>query len=401
MPWREVTKMEEKRTFVYRALEGVESFTELCREFGISTKTGYKWKARFLEKGLAGLSELSRKPAGNPNSTDEKTICDIIRIKNTRPRWGAKKIYAIFCRLYPGRRDDISVPTIDRILARSGLTKPRGKKRRRTGQRLVLREKAMQPNHIWTVDFKGWWYTAHAEKCEPLTVRDEYSKFILSIQILEKGNISSVKQHFAKLFRRYGLPEIIRSDNGTPFASSWGLLGLTKLSVWWLSLGISLDRIDPGKPAQNGGHERMHRDIRTELQGRIQGDLKLHQISFDQWRQDFNNERPHQALDMKTPSEVYFPSENQYTGDTVPAYPEDCIVRMVNDRGYTNYKQHRIFIGNSFNGYPIALRFITDMQIEVYFGSLLLGYIDRNNYLFTPNQEEATEKSEAELLPMS
>ena len=165
--------------------------------------------------------------------------------------------------------------------------------------------------------------------------------------------------------------KIIRSDNGTPFASSWGLFGLTKLSVWWLSLGISLDRIDPGKPSQNGGHERMHRDIRSELQGRIRGDLKLHQISFDQWRDDFNNERPHEALEMRTPSELYLPSANSYAGDVVPTYPEEYIVRMVNDRGYTNYKQHRIFIGNSFNGYEIGLRFIAGMSIEVYFGSLL------------------------------
>jgi transposase-like protein len=141
MQWKEVTKMQKKRSFVYRALEGVESFTELCREFGISTKAGYKWKARFLERGLAGLAELSRKPGGNPNHTDEKTICKIIRIKNNRPRWGAKKIYAVFCRLSPEHKDDVSVPTIDRLLARSGLTKPRGKKRRKTGERLVLREK--------------------------------------------------------------------------------------------------------------------------------------------------------------------------------------------------------------------------------------------------------------------
>lgn len=401
MPWKEVTKMEEKRAFVYRSLEGVDSFTELCREYGISTKTGYKWQKRFLEKGLAGLEELSRKPGGNPNRVDEETVCEIIRIKTNRPNWGAKKIHAIFCRLYPQRKDDISVPTVDRLLARSGLTKPRGQRRRRTGERLVLREKATHPNHIWTVDFKGWWYTMHAEKCEPLTVRDEYSKYILSIQVLERGNISNVKQHFAKLFRRYGLPEIIRSDNGTPFASSWGVFGLTKLSVWWLSLGISLDRIDPGKPAQNGGHERMHRDIRSELQGRIRGDLKLHQVYFAQWRDDFNNERPHEALDMKTPSELYVPSTRQYAGDVQPAYPDDFIVRLVNDRGYTNYKGHRIFIGNAFNGYHIGLRFMPGMCMEVYFGTLLLGHIDRTNYLFTPNQEENTGKSHAEPLPMS
>ena len=145
----------------------------------------------------------------------------------------------------------------------------------------------------------------------------------------------------------------------------------------------------------------MHRDIRAELQGRIRGDLKLHQISFDQWRDDFNNERPHEALEMRTPSELYLPSENYYAGDVAPTYPAEYIVRMINDRGYTNYKQHRIFIGNSLNGYPIGLRFIDGMSMEVYFGSLLLGHIDRNNYLFTPNQEEATEKPDAQLLPMS
>jgi len=400
MPWIEVTKMEEKRSFVYRSLDRNENFTQLCRDYGISTKTGYKWKRRFAEKGLAGLEDMSRAPKSHPNQIDEATVCELIRIKNSRRGWGAKKIHAIFERLHPDRTD-VSVPSVDRIFSRSGLTKQRRRRRKKSGKRLQTQVQATHANHIWTVDFKGWWYTRMGEKCEPLTVRDHYSRYILSIKILEKGNISSVKRHFKELFKRYGLPEIIRSDNGVPFASAHGLFGLTKLAAWWLSLGISLDRIDPGKPSQNGGHERMHADMYRELEGEIKGDLKLHQIIFDEWRVDFNTVRPHESLGMQTPAEFYHPSSRRYTGDTEFSYPDDFHVRMVNDRGYTNHKGHRIFISNALNGHKIGLKYVAGWMLDVYFGDMLLGQINRINYLFTPNQEVNRDKKTSEPLPMS
>jgi transposase InsO family protein len=294
-----------------------------------------------------------------------------------------------------------SAATFERVLRRSGLTKKRRRVRRRVGERIQNRVEAVRANHVWTVDFKGWWYTPHGEKCEPITVRDQYSRYILSIQILEKGDISCVKRHFAELFKRYGLPEIIRSDNGVPFASPHGLYGLSQLSVWWLSLGISVDRIDPGKPAQNGAHERMHADMYRELEGEIQGDLKMHQAVFDTWRDEFNTERPHASLGMKTPSEFYEPSKRRYVGDIDLAYPADYHVRVVNTRGVIHHKGRRIFISNAFNGYRVGLCYAEGLKLDVYFANWRLGEIDRINYLFTPNQEVITGRRERKVLPMS
>lgn len=400
MPWTEVTKMEEKKAFILRAFDRNENFSQLCKEFGISTKTGYKWKERFKADGLAGLSEKSRRPNKHSQQLSEEIICKIVRIKTTKPNWGAPKIRVVYERENP----DSYLPspaTFERVLRRSGLTKKRRRVRRRVGERIQNRVEAVRPNHVWTVDFKGWWYTPHGEKCEPITVRDQYSRYILSIQILEKGDISCVKRHFAELFKRYGLPEIIRSDNGVPFASPHGLYGLSQLSVWWLSLGISLDRIDPGKPAQNGAHERMHADMYRELEGEIKGDLKMHQAVFDTWRDEFNTERPHASLGMKTPSEFYEPSQRRFVGDVDLAYPADYNVRVVNTRGVIHHKGRRIFISNAFNGYRVGLCYAEGLKLDVYFANWRLGEIDRINYLFTPNQEVITGRRERKVLPMS
>jgi|JI10StandDraft_1071094.scaffolds.fasta_scaffold183252_1 putative transposase len=400
MPWIEVTKMEEKKAFILRAFDRNENFSQLCKEFGISTKTGYKWKERFKKNGLAGLAEESRRPKKHSQQLSEQVVCKIVRIKQAKPRWGAPKIRIVYGRENPDSHLP-SAATFERVLRRSGLTKPRRRVRRRVGERIQNRVEAVRANHVWTVDFKGWWYTPHGEKCEPITVRDQYSRYILSIQILEKGDISCVKRHFAELFKRYGLPEFIRSDNGVPFASPHGLYGLSQLSVWWLSLGISVDRIDPGKPAQNGAHERMHADMYRELEGEIQGDLKMHQAVFDTWRDEFNTERPHASLGMKTPSEFYEPSKRRFVGDVELAYPADYNVRVVNTRGVIHHKGRRIFISNAFNGYRVGLRYAEGLKLDVYFANWRLGEIDRINYLFTPNQEVITGRRERKVLPMS
>lgn len=400
MPWQEVTKMEEKKAFIWRAFDRKENFSQLCKEFGISTKTGYKWKERFKKDGLSGLTDQSRRPKKHSNQLSEEVICKIIRIKTTKPNWGPPKIRKVYERENP----DSYLPspaTFERVLKRSGLTKRRKRVRRQVGDRISNRVEALRPNHVWTVDFKGWWYTPHGEKCEPLTVRDQYSRYILSIQILEKGNTYCVKKHFKELFKRYGLPEIIRSDNGVPFASAHGLYGLSNLSVWWLSLGIALDRIEPGRPSQNGAHERMHADIYRELEGKIQGDLKFHQAVFDTWRDEFNTERPHEAIEMQTPSELYVPSLRKFHGDVELTYPEGFHVRIVSNRGILYHKGRRIFLSNAFNGYRIGIEYIDMMSLAAYFGNWRIGTIDRINYLFTPNEEVISVKKRLTLLPMS
>jgi len=400
MPWQEVTKMEEKKEFILRAFDKNENFSQLCREFGISTKTGYKWKERFAKEGLPGLQDQSRRPKKHANQLSEQMICKIIRIKTTKPNWGPPKIRKVYERENP----DSYLPspaTFERVLRRSGLTKRKKRVRRKVGERIANRVEALRPNHIWTVDFKGWWYNPHGEKCEPLTVRDQYSRYILSIQILEKGNTDCVKKHFEELFKRYGLPEIIRSDNGVPFASAHGMYGLSNLSVWWLSLGIALDRIEPGKPSQNGAHERMHADIYRELEGKIKGDLKFHQAVFDTWREEFNTERPHAAIAMKTPSQLYTPSARKFVGDIELSYPELFHIRIVSNRGMLYHHGRRIFLSNAFNGYKIGLQYIDAVSIAVFFGDWRIGTIERINYLFTPNEEVIRAKKKSALLPMS
>lgn len=386
MPWKEVTKMDERLEFAIRAMNPMENFTKLCREFNISTKTGYKWKERFIKGGKPNLLDQPRTPQGNINSLAEDVVCDLIKVKQQYPGWGPKKILKVYKNAHPNEYSP-SLSSVQRVLTRAGLTKRKKKRARSSNSRIQFGIAAERPNHVWSVDFKGWWYTPTKEKCEPLTVRDEYSKYILDIKVLEKGNIFHVRKRFEHLFKEYGLPDYIKSDNGPPFAAALSRWGLTKLAVWWMFLGISLDRIDPGKPYQNGAHERMHLDMRKELEHQIDGDLRLHQAMFDQWRNDYNNIRPHEALNMKTPAEVYTKSERKYEFYDAIDYGNGFKTREINGRGYTNYLGHRVFIGNAFNGYNIGIKEDKNFESLVYFNKLLLGIFDRKNYLFTPEEK--------------
>lgn len=381
MPWKEQSVMDQKIKFIMQSFTNECQFRELCRKFGISPKTGYKWKKRFLEEGIPGLKDQPPIPKSSPTKISEETICEIIRIKKAKPSWGPKKIRVVYANNHPNEQ----IPhrtTFERILKKTGFIEKRKIKRRFHSERIQNRITPGKPNDLWTVDFKGWWYTPQKERCEPLTVRDEFSKYILSIKILNKADIISAKQEFTNLFRTYGLPKMIRSDNGPPFASSNAIFGLTRLAVWWLSLGIQLDRIDPGSPYQNGAHERFHLDIKKELEHKINGSLKLHQSVFDVWKKEFNHERPHEAINMKTPAEVYSKSEISYYEDYDPIeYPAKYMSRQVTDRGYIRYKGRRIFISNVFTGYNVGL-LKNDTGMEVWFDKNLLGLIDLDIFVF-------------------
>lgn len=382
MPWKEYDVMDQKLAFVIKSFEKEKSFTELCTEYGISTKTGYKWKERFFKDGVEGLKDKSRKPQKNPKEVPEAVVCEIIRIKKTKKNWGPKKIRLVYAENHKHEKVP-SRSTVERILRRSGFVQSRRKKRKFDPQRIQNRVVPEGPNDVWTVDFKGWWYTPERERCEPLTVRDEYSKYILSIKILEKGDITCVKREFERIFKKYGLPKTIRSDNGTPFASSNAILGLTRLAAWWMALGIKLDRIDPGSPYQNGAHERMHLDMKKELEGKISGSLKMHQHIFDVWRKEFNTERPHEGLDMKTPVKVYRRSISQYEEMIERIeYPAGYKSRQVNDRGCINQNGKRIFITNALCGYNVGLKWNRKESIDVWFAENLLGQIDLQTFVF-------------------
>jgi transposase InsO family protein len=304
--------VEERLKFVLKAFKSDENFTEICRRFGISTKTGYKWIKRFEEGGVKGLKDQPTVAKNVRNKTDDKTLRRILRIKRRYKYWGAKKIQTLYQRKYPGEHVP-SRNTFEEIFRREGFTKRR-RRRAVPAQIKPRRVKAVAPNVLWTVDFKGWWWTSKKERCEPLTVRDDCSKFILAIEVPEKGDTACVKAVFEALFRKYGLPEYIRSDNGPPFGNVLNMWGLTKLSVWWMGLGIKIDRSAPGHPEHNGSHERMHLDMMKELQNKVFGDLKQHQKMFDRWKKEFNEVRPHEALGMKTPKECYVKSTRKYWG---------------------------------------------------------------------------------------
>jgi transposase InsO family protein len=395
MPFKGVDIMDVKKEFVLRSFDKNVVFTELCREYGISTKCGYKWRKRFACEGWSGLEEKSRRPVSNSLSLPEPVSVDLISIKVKHPTWGAKKILSVYKRNNNGKYSP-SRSSVERLFVRAGLIGVR--RRRKVEQGIIIQQRiaAEKPNDVWTVDFKGWWYSKNKEKINPLTVRDECSKRILAIEAVEKGDITSVKAVFIRLFTQFGLPRYIRSDNGPPFANTLNYWGLTKLSVWWLSLGIQLDRIDPGHPEQNGGHERMRRDMKKELQGKTDATLGEHQNVFNEWMRVYNEERPHEALGMKVPNDVYVKSEIKYPGEYVELrYAKGIIIRYVNDRGYINFDNRRIFIGNPFSGYHVGIKTNANGQMEVWFSTMFLGKINTDNWLIEPefNGEKAVFKT--------
>jgi len=378
MPWKETQKMEQRVEFAMRAVSA-ESFSELCQEYGISRKTGYKWRERFVAKGLAGMEEESRRPHGHAGELGEEVVCQIVRLKAAHRHWGPRKIRELYRRKHGGELPSES--SFKRVLERAGLTEKRRKQRREQSGRLEAKVEASASNDLWTVDFKGWWRGGEGRRIEPLTVRDAHSRFILEMHMVENAKTETVGARFEKLFEAHGLPGAIRSDNGTPFASIQGLLGLTRLSAWWLALGIDLVRGRPGCPQDNGGHERMHLDIFRELEsGRAGGDQK----AFDLWRQEFNTERPHEAIGMATPAEIYHPSKRAYQGTPESIDYGTMETRQVNRTGVITYRGDRIAISAALGTWNVGLSPCRDDVVEVWFAKLLIGHIEPKTASFRP-----------------
>ena len=364
--------MDQRIEFVLKAQQ-CGNFRELCREFGISTKTGYKWKERFLQHGLNGMAEESRRPKSHSKELSETVTCEIIRLKEAHRHWGPLKIRNLYERKHEGEEIP-SESSFKRVMERAGLTKPRKRRRARESGRLAVGRKAEAANDIWTVDFKGWWKDREGLRVEPLTLRDEHSRMLLEMRAVESTRTETIKLCFERVFERYGLPKVIRSDNGPPFASSNGLLGLSRLSAWWLALGIDLERGRPGKPQDNGAHERMHLDISKELQaGRIGRD----QEAFDLWRHEYNHERPHESLGMDRPAEHYRPSDRKYEGTPDELEYGEMMTRRVHSRcGYIKYDGERIPISKALGGWSVGLCPTQNDLIEVWFASLLVGHLN-------------------------
>jgi len=384
MPWKESNVVTLREEFVLKAMSPVMDFSALCKEYGISRKTGYKWMVRFKQGGLPALRNASRRPHSSSSALDEATVCELIRIKTTSAsNWGPKKVLALYERLH-GSSHAPSLSSVKRILDRAGFVQRRRRPRRDAPARIQEGIVATKPNQQWTVDFKGWWKTRDGARCEPLTVRDAYSRFLLDLRAMDSTSERAVRRAFERLFECYGLPESIRSDNGSPFASHQAPLGLTRLSSWWVALGIRLDRIDPGRPDQNGAHERIHRDIRAELQLSPANGMEASQALFDQWRHDFNWVRPHEALNMQVPGKIYAPSQTVYEpGPPDLNYPPDWLERRVMPKGAICLLNHTIHVSKAVGGFTLGLQPLAD-RLDVWFDYLRLGHIDLHTFRFLP-----------------
>jgi transposase InsO family protein len=369
-----------RREFVIKALQRRVSFAALCRQYGISRKTGYKWRQRAQEDGLNLLGERSRRPRRSPRQLSEATTCELIRLKLRHVHWGPKKICGLYAR-QQGAAPSLS--SCKRVLARAGLVEPRRRRVRRDRGQVSLGAVARAPNDVWTVDFKGWWRLADGRRCEPLTVRDAYSRFVFTVRVLPKADTAAVQAEFTRLFQTYGLPRVIRSDNGAPFAASNALLGLSRLSVWWVALGIELDRGRPGHPQDNGGHERLHRDIEAELAGCVEADAARQQAACDLWREEFNWERPHEALEGRCPGQLYRKSARLFPAEPIRLdYGPGFFPRKIGRTGCLRWCKQRVFISTSLMGWEVGLRYRDSDHLEVWLNFLLLGELELSTLCF-------------------
>lgn len=395
MPWKETCAMNERNALIKEYFENECSISELARQYGVSRKTVYKWINRFKESGAAGLEELSRAPHHHANALSQEMEVRILEWKAKKPSWGAPKIHSKLWEL----PDCPSESTVSNVLARWGLSR---KARRRVGSAAVPSEGPLahcqQANQVWCADFKGHFRTADGQRCDPLTITDAYSRYLLRCQAL--GGFTgylAVKPLFIATFRENGIPGALRTDNGPPFASI-GLGGLSALSVWLIRLGIRLERILPAHPEQNGRHERMHRTLKEATAKPPRANLKAQQRAFDGFRKEYNHERPHEGLGQQTPASFYVPSVRDYP-ERLPqqrGYPKDWQTRMVRKAGAMKWGGQDIHLNIALAGQEIGLEPVEDGRWVVHFESLRLGIFDeregrvlRQKRLTWANHEQA------------
>lgn len=365
--------MEERLRFVARLLEG-EEMSLLCREFGISRKTGYKIYDRYKECGLEALTDRSRRPFRYGNQLPFQVETAIVALKRDKPHWGARKLRELLLRKFPAEVKVPAVSTIHAVLDRHELVKPRrGRRYRAQGTPLSL---GKEPNDLWCVDFKGEFKLGDGRYCYPLTVTDQSSRYLLMCEALESVRAESAFTAFESLFNERGLPFAIRSDNGVPFASPNSLFGLSQLSVWWLRLGISIERIKPGKPQQNGRHERMHLTLKKEATRPAKPNFLQQQARFDEFVAEFNDERPHEALGMKMPAEVYTASTRPYNGLSELTYPFHDRSVVVTTCGRICLHNKKINVSQVFAGQTLGIKEVEENVWLVSFMEHDLGYID-------------------------
>jgi transposase InsO family protein len=395
--------MDERLRFVVEAERDEEFFTTLCARYGIRPKTGYKWRERFAAEGVAGLAERSRRPHGSPTATPRESVAALVELRTRWPAWGAKKLVTVLRKRHP----ELVLPapsTAAAILKREGLIRvPRRRVVRAHPGRPVT--EMLTPNAVWTADFKGQFKTRDGVYCYPLTIVDGASRYFLSCRALTSVRYRETRPVFEGLFRERGLPERLRTDNGVPFASL-ALGRLSRLSIWWVRLGILPELIEPSHPEQNGRHERLHLTLKAATTRPPARDRRAQQRAFDGFRAEYNAERPHEALGQRPPASVYTASPRPYPARLAPLeYPAHYEVRLVSANGGIRWHFHRVNVSHLLAGEYVGLEEVADGEWDVYFGPLWLGrfqerlmrIVDPQGYM-TRNQ---TKQRAPEVLPMS
>ncbi len=374
MPWMERCVMDLRMRFVVEYDLDELSMAELCRKYNISRKTGYKWLARVDDEGPEGLKDRSRAPRHHPNQIPESIEQAVVDLRCKHPTWGPKKLLKRLQSDKPHKAWP-SRSTIAAILSRRGLA-IRRKRRRRVAPREQPFAECDGPNRVWCADFKGWFRTGDGCRCDPLTITDAYSRYIIRCQIMPDGTYRSCRPLFEAAFREYGLPGAIRTDNGPPFASR-AIAGLSRLSIWWIQLGIDPERIDPGKPQQNGRHERMHLTLKKDTADPPAANERLQQRRFGVFIKEFNYERPHEALGLDVPASHFERSTKRYPSRIEQVrYPSDWQVRRVGTKGKFKWKGRDLFLSEVLYRQEVGFEPLHNSHWRVYFGPKALGIFD-------------------------
>ena len=379
MPWQETSPVEERERFIDDFHLGLYTMTELSARYAVSRKTGYKWVARYDAGGRPALQDRSRAPHQCPHQISQAVAQLLLTARRQHPDWGPEKLLQWLEPRHPAVAWP-AISTAGDLLARHGLVKKR-RRRRPPHHPGVVPPVTTAPNDLWAADFKGQFRTGDRRYCYPLTVTDQHTRYLLGCQGLLSTKGVGVRPIFDRLFREYGVPRAIRTDNGVPFAST-SLHGLTPLNVWWLRLGIQHQRILPAHPQQNGAHERMHKTLKRGACRPPRATLAAQQRAFNRFRQEYNDERPHQFLRGRTPGALYRPSTRAYTG-LLPAleYPRHFIVKRVTNAGTIRFKTRLLYLSTALKAHRVGLEEVDDGIWSLYFGDVLLGRIDERKAL--------------------
>ena len=382
MPWNETDPMEQRMKFLMAHQESGLSMSASCRRYGVSRKTGYKWLARYRSEGLAGLRDHGRAPHGHPRVVPDEIVAAVLVVRHQHRTWGRRKVRAWLLAHHPG----LSWPaasTIGNLFDRAGLTVPRRLRRRVPPNGAPLAH-CRAANDVWTVDFKGWFRTGDGARCDPLTLQDAHSRYLLRCDVLASAGGAQVWPQFELAFWAHGLPKTVRSENGTPFASR-AAGGLSRLSVRLIKAGVMPERIAPGKPQENGRHERFHLTLKQETAEPPARALEAQQQRFDRFQRVYNEERPHEALDDETPVRHYCPSARAYNGRLEsPDYPDHHERRRVRTNGEIKWRGGTVFISEVLVGEPVGLEAQANGSWRVSFGPIGLGHIDLAGRLGKP-----------------